>query len=68
MGGAPSRTIVRAQYATTSYLVPSWSPDGKRIAYGLSSPNGDSIWIVGVDGDGDHKAILKASYPAWRPR
>lgn len=68
MGGAPNRTVVRASQATARYLAPTWSPNGKRIAYGLSSPNGDSVWIVGGDGRGDHKAILKAWAPAWRPR
>jgi len=59
---------VRASRFDTLYSSPTWSRDGKRIAYGLGSPNGNSVWIVRVDGSGDHKAILKAAMPAWRVR
>jgi TolB protein len=68
IGGKPRRTVVRASSFTTRYLQPTWSPNGKRIAYSLSSPNGDSVWIVNADGSGDHKAIPRASAPSWRPR
>jgi Tol biopolymer transport system component len=68
MGGTPNRTLVRASRFDTLYSSPTWSRDGKRIAYGLGSPNGNSVWIVRADGSGDHKAILKAAMPAWRVR
>lgn len=68
MGGRPRRTVVRAVQATTQYIDVSWAPDGKRLAYGIYTPNGHSTWIIGADGRGDHKVLAGASCPAWQPR
>jgi Tol biopolymer transport system component len=68
MGGKPSHTVVRALQATTSYLTVSWSPSGKQLAYGIYSSNGNSTWIIGLNGAGDHKVLAGASWPAWGPR
>lgn len=67
MGAAPRHVVVRAAQPTTHYLVPSWSPDGTRIAYGAQTANGASVWIVGAHGQGDHKVLANAAAPAWRP-
>jgi hypothetical protein len=41
----------------------AWSPDGKRLAFGL----GSGIYIVGADGSGLTLAIPDGAYPYWSP-
>jgi Tol biopolymer transport system component len=47
---------------------PTWSPDGKRIAYhrGHGTWVGISIWVVNSDGSGDTK-IANGAWPSWSP-
>jgi Tol biopolymer transport system component len=68
MGGRPRHVVVRATLETTMYLSVSWSPDAKRLAYGISTPNGQSTWVIGRNGKGDHKILAGAAWPAWSPR
>lgn len=49
---------------------PTWSPDGKTIAYGHSDGNGVDIYTVGADGK-NRKQVTKlggvTTYPCWTP-
>jgi Tol biopolymer transport system component len=47
---------------------PAWSPDGKRIAYGLSGKE-HSLWISSVDGATSRKIIdrKRRCLPTWSP-
>jgi dipeptidyl aminopeptidase/acylaminoacyl peptidase len=58
--------IKRLTSAESSSTAPSWSPDGKKIAY----TNGGQIWVM--DHDGDHKEQVTkistgAAGPVWSP-
>jgi TolB protein len=49
---------------------PSWSPDGKRLAFVSGSRSSSQIWLIGVDGS--HRERLTAGpaldqQPAWSP-
>ena len=48
-------------------IMPSWSPDGKKIA---SIINGTQIWLVNSDGTGIPEQIVESSvlaWPSWSP-
>lgn len=46
---------------------PSWSPDGKRIAYAVQSQGPSSIYVVDLDGSHRHLLVRQGSSPAWSP-
>ncbi len=50
---------------------PSWSPDGKKLAFCLwhatAGPKKPSIWTIGADGQGAREVADNATEPAWRP-
>jgi Tol biopolymer transport system component len=51
---------------------PTWSPDGRRIAYSRHAygPNPGAIWVMNADGSGARRlfSIPKGwSYPQWSP-
>ena len=35
--------------------LPTWSPDGKSIAYASGMPDNEGIWVVGADGANPHQ-------------
>ena len=49
-GGEPRRLTQPGQ-PTGGHGEPSWSPDGRRIAFSASDRRSTAIWSVGVDGD-----------------
>lgn len=57
-GTGASRALARA----ASQLLPTWSPDSKRIAY----QSGGRVWTIGVDGAG-RREVATGLYPAWSP-
>ena len=63
-GGSLGETDTYGCYA------PDWSPDGERIVFTRSEPDGsnESIWIVGADGSGLAQLTDGTDdIPAWRP-
>ena len=49
---------------------PSWSPDGRRIAFGGSLPGGTEVFTVRLDGTGLEQltnADPSSGYPQWSP-
>jgi TolB protein len=47
--------------------LPSWSPDGKRIAYCRYSPN-NGVWIMNADGSENHLIDPQGWGPDWSPK
>jgi Tol biopolymer transport system component len=48
---------------------PSWSPDGRRIAYRVNPPRGDTgeIWVMRVDGTGKRNLTRTPRTAEWSP-
>jgi TolB protein len=58
--------LTRITHAPWPEFDPSWSPDGKRIAF-RSERNGEpEIWIMNADGSQQHRLTAGLS-PAWSP-
>jgi Tol biopolymer transport system component len=46
---------------------PVWSPDGKRIAYIVSSDGRDDLYVMNADGSAQRQLIGNADSAAWSP-
>ena len=64
-GGVP-RQITQEGNPPGGHASPSWSPDGKRIAFEASDYIFSSIWSVAVAG-GEPKKIAEGSNPIYAP-
>lgn len=49
--GAPARQVTRADAPAGGHLFPTWSPDGRRIAFLNANMNSMQIWSVAIGGD-----------------
>ena len=58
--GSGKRRVVE----TAGHATPSWSPDGRRIAFQTRS--GPGLAVVNADGSGQQN-LTTGSYPAWSP-
>jgi Tol biopolymer transport system component len=66
--GGGKRLVYRALYDDAP-LTPSWSPDGKSIAYAPGAPQG-GIWVMDAAGRHRHRVTAgkgDATQPAWSP-
>ncbi|HKC64962.1 MAG TPA: DPP IV N-terminal domain-containing protein, partial [Pyrinomonadaceae bacterium] len=68
-GGQPKQ-ITKLGNPAGGHVGPTWSPDGRRIAFIALNFNSQQVWSVSVNGD-DPKQItrtdLKAAYPIYSP-
>jgi len=46
---------------------PSWSADGKRIAFTRSSAAGDGVWVMSAAGKGARRVAATGWDPTWAP-
>jgi Tol biopolymer transport system component len=63
--GAACRPSPRRRTAT-----PSWSPDGKRIAFETDRDGNSEIYVMNADGSGQHRLTWHpagSGYPDWSP-
>jgi Tol biopolymer transport system component len=62
LGGTPRRLTYRGGYS------PSWSPDGKQLAFVRGVRNRAEIFLVGRGGRGLRRLTYRGGYnPAWSP-
>ena len=69
-GGTP-RQLTRVDYPAGSHFAPSWSPDGKRIAFINFDTRSPQVWSIAASGD-ELQAITKhgtgdKSWPIYSP-
>ena len=71
-GGARARNV--SQFADEIDVMPSWSPDGARIAFTSFRSGGSDIYVVNADGSGlrnlmpsESPAVFFDDAPAWSP-
>jgi len=46
---------------------PSWSPDGKQIAYGHAAAGSAQLYLMNADGTNQHQILADAQKPDWQP-
>ena len=54
----------------TSFSSPDWSPDGSKLLYLHSLPNGGEIWLMNADGLAQTKLMDAYGFgdgPVWQP-
>ncbi len=57
-------------YGSQNDVSPSWSPDGKLIAYSTDRSGGWQIHVISDDGANDRQltpSSINASDPSWNP-
>ncbi len=64
-GGAPKQ-ITHSENPSGGHSSPSWSPDGKRIAFCVADYIYSTVWSINVDGS-DPKKIAPGWEPAYAP-
>jgi Tol biopolymer transport system component len=70
-GSAEERLTPEDAQGVTSALSPTWSPDGRSIAYVLLNDRSEAsdIWVMNADGSGKRRLthVGDAEGPAWAP-
>src|SRR5881628_2984636 len=46
---------------------PSWSPDGRFIAYRAEPHEYPQLWVMNADGSGQHRLTRDGGFPIWSP-
>jgi Tol biopolymer transport system component len=65
--GSGSRTIFRGTMEQAFRSPPAWSPDGRKIAFGTTTPALEHrVQVVNADGSG-RRRLAVGLYPAWGP-
>ena len=65
--GSGARTIFRGTMSQAFRSPPAWSPDGKKIAFGTTTPALEHrVQVVNADGSG-RRRLECGLYPAWGP-
>jgi Tol biopolymer transport system component len=50
-----------------SAIALDWSPDGGRLALGISPASGGGVWVMDADGSNMHRVIQHGWMPSWAP-
>jgi Tol biopolymer transport system component len=66
--GSGVRRLTHAPIGVVNHH-PSWSPDGRSIVYVKEGKAGNDLWIIGVNGRGNHRLTWLSrafvQYPDW---
>jgi Tol biopolymer transport system component len=65
--GGPPRPLTRKGNPAGGHGAPSWSPDGKRVAFGSSDRRLGEIWTIATDGSGSPVRIVSGQGYAFDP-
>jgi len=65
--GAEPRLIAGRTGGTTRNVCPTFSPDGRQLAYGVASPQGRVVVVLGVDASGVIGAPVRITVPGPGP-
>jgi Tol biopolymer transport system component len=66
--GTRIRNIVRATLWGSGRIPPSWSPDGRRIVFGVNAPGAARARLDVADATGRHRRPIGFGWtPAWSP-
>jgi Tol biopolymer transport system component len=70
-GSAEERLTPEEAQGVTDALAPTWSPDGRRIAYVLLNDRSEAsdVWVMDADGSAQRRLthVGDAEEPAWAP-
>ena len=70
-GGSERRLTRENAQRVTSALAPTWSPDGRRIAYVVMDGRSETadVWVMDADGSAQRRVthLGDAAEPAWAP-
>ena len=69
-GLAPLAEVGTTKGGIKSWDTPSWSPDGKFLAFRRFTENGSDIWVVGADGAAARQVTndtFEDATPVWSP-
>lgn len=64
--GGPIKQVTRPDYPAGGHASPSWSPDGKRIAFEVGDFIFIHVWSIAADGS-DPKLITRGGDPLYSP-
>jgi eukaryotic-like serine/threonine-protein kinase len=64
--GGSAKQVTQLENPPGGHYSPSWSPDGKHIAFGTGIYSPSSIWLVSIDG-GPPKQIAQGGSPIYAP-
>ena len=57
----------RLTHAPWREFDPSWSPDGRLIAYRAEPHGHPQVWVMNADGSGQRRLTRDGGFPAWSP-
>jgi Tol biopolymer transport system component len=63
---ADGKIVRRLTHTSSCERAPSWSPDGRRVAYELHDDRGPRIALVGSDGQ-HMRTVGRGTNPTWAP-
>jgi len=64
--GAPVRSLTRLTFDEGLQIDPTWSPDGRYLAYSSDKGGTTNIWMQQISG-GDPVEVTKGPGPNWQP-
>jgi TolB protein len=64
---ADGTDLTRLTHSPWPEFQPSWSPDGRFIAYRSEPNEHPELWVMNADGTGQHRLTRDGGFPDWSP-